>query len=656
MIRRRPLLVAALAAPALPARAQAQGQGQPPWPTRPVTFVNGFAPGSTVDVDARTMGREIETRRGQPVVIESRPGASGNLAAQAMLRAPADGFTIGLAPITLGTNPWLMNVGYDPQRDIPVVARMTAVPVVIPVASSTGFRTLADLVAFARQAPERLRLGHGGVGASGFLAAHLFARVAGFQPLMVPFSGTAPVYQAMLAGTLQGTFTPVDNVLPGQVAAGAMRVLAVIQETRIAMFPDVPTTREQGYGPEVDFRSWHGVMVRSGTPAPIATRLFEVTVAAARTPAVQEALLRAGRRARAVRQHRGRAGLLPRRARALGRADPRPWYPPAVTGTGRMQRRTLVALAAATLAAWDASAQPAWAPSRPIRMVVPFPPGGVSDLMARLVAAYIERELGQPVVVEPRPGAGGNLALDVTAKAAPDGHTIGVGTVSGLAINRHLYPRLPFDPDRDLAPLSLFAINPNMVLVHPSVPARTMPELVAWLRANPGTAFASGGVGTSQHLAGELLARAAGIRLTHVPYRGTAGAIADVQAGRVPMMVDVVVTGLQFAREGTLRGIAVTTPARLPQAPDLPTVAETFPGFEATSWLGFVAPAQVPGPVLDRLSAVIAASARDPDIAQRVSAGGAVPQGSDRAAFAAFIRAEAERWGAAVRASGATAD
>lgn len=317
-------------------------------------------------------------------------------------------------------------------------------------------------------------------------------------------------------------------------------------------------------------------------------------------------------------------------------------------------RRSL--LGAAALLPVAVAAQPGWMPTRPIRMIVPFPPGGVSDLMARLVAGHMERELGQPVVVEPRPGAGGNLALDLVAKAAPDGHVIGVGTVSGLAINRHLYARLPFNPDRDLAPLSLFAINPNMVLVHPSVPARTLPELVAWLRANPGTAFASGGVGTSQHLAGELLAQAAGVRLTHVPYRGTAGAIADVQAGRVPMMVDVVVTGLQFAREGTLRGIAVTTPARLPQAPDLPAVAETYPGFEATSWLGFVAPSGVPVPALDRLAEVIASSARDAAIAQRVAAGGAVPQGSDRAGFAAFIQAEAGRWGPAVRASGATAE
>ncbi len=316
-------------------------------------------------------------------------------------------------------------------------------------------------------------------------------------------------------------------------------------------------------------------------------------------------------------------------------------------------RRSLLAAPLITL---TAPARGQTFPTRPIRLIVPFPPGGVSDLMARLVATHMERALGQPVVIDPRPGAGGNLALDLVAKAAPDGYTIGVGTVSGLAINRHLYRNLPFDPDHDIAPLSLFAINPNMILVHPSVPARTMPELIGWLRANPGTAFASGGVGTSQHLAGELLSQAIGVPLTHVAYRGTAGAIADVQAGRVKLMVDVVVTGLQFAREGTLRGIAVTTPQRLPQAPDLPTVAETLPGFEATSWLGFVAPARVPAPLLDQLAEVIAAAARDSDIARRVADGGAVPQGSTRAAFTSFIRAEAERWRPAVRASGATVE
>jgi tripartite-type tricarboxylate transporter receptor subunit TctC len=288
MLTRRTTL-AATALLATPARAQA------PWaPTRPITFVFGFAPGSTIDLVVRTVARELEKTLGQPVVAESRPGGSGNIAVQHMLRQPADGYTIALAPITLGTNPHLMTVGYEPERDIQMVARMTSVPVAIVVSSQSGLKTLADLVSFAKGAPEKLALGHGGVGTSGFLAAQLLARRAGFTPLMVPYGGTGPVYQAMLAGTLHGTFTPVDGTLPGHVSSGSMRVLAVMQKNRIAMLPDVPTTHEQGFGPEVDFSSWHGVMVRPGTPAPAMARLFAAVTDAVRQPEAQATLLRAG--------------------------------------------------------------------------------------------------------------------------------------------------------------------------------------------------------------------------------------------------------------------------------------------------------------------------------------------------------------------------
>jgi tripartite-type tricarboxylate transporter receptor subunit TctC len=285
--RRAMLAATLLLAPS--ARAQA------PWaPTRPITFVYGFAPGSTVDLVVRTMARELEKSLGQPIVVDSRPGGSGNVAVQHMLRQPADGYTIVLAPITLGTNPHLMSVGYDPERDIQMVARMTSVPVAIVVSAQSGLKSLAELVAFASAAPETLTLGHGGVGTSGFLAAQLLARQAGFTPLMVPYGGTGPVYQAMLAGTLHGTFTPVDAALPGHVSAGTMRALAVMQKTRIALLPDVPTTHEQGFGPEVDFSSWHGVMVRPGTPEPVMARLFAAVTSAVRAPEVQAALLRAG--------------------------------------------------------------------------------------------------------------------------------------------------------------------------------------------------------------------------------------------------------------------------------------------------------------------------------------------------------------------------
>ncbi|WP_376093603.1 Bug family tripartite tricarboxylate transporter substrate binding protein [Roseomonas sp. CCTCC AB2023176] len=286
-MRRRTILAATLAAPAL--------RAQPAWsPSKPVSFVNGFAPGSTIDLVARLVAREMEPRLGQPVIVDSRPGASGNIAMQQVLRQPADGHTIGFAAITLGTNPHLMNVGYDPVRDIQIVSRISTVPVAVVVSTRAPFSTLPELIAYGRANREGITLGHGGAGTSGFLAAQLLARAAGFVPLMVPYTGSGPVYQAMLAGTLHGTVTPVDNTLPGQVSGGAMRVLAVMQDSRIAMFPDVPTTRELGFGPEVDFRSWHGVMARPDTPSPALETLFRAVVGAVGTASVREGLLRAG--------------------------------------------------------------------------------------------------------------------------------------------------------------------------------------------------------------------------------------------------------------------------------------------------------------------------------------------------------------------------
>jgi tripartite-type tricarboxylate transporter receptor subunit TctC len=289
-LSRRDLLAATTIA-AIPVAVRAQ----PSWrPTRPVAFVNGFAPGSTIDIVARLVAREMEPRLSQPVVVESRPGGSGNIAMQHVLRQPADGYTIGFAAITLGTNPHLMDVGYDPRRDIQMVSRISTVPVAVVVSARAPFTTLAEMIAFGRANREGITLGHGGTGTSGFLAAQLLSRAAGFVPLMVPYTGSAPVYQAMLAGTLHGTVTPVDNSLPGQVAGGTMRVLAVMQDTRIAMLPEVPTTRELGFGPEVDFRSWHGVMMRPGAPAEVMAAHFAAVTGAVNTPAVREGLLRAG--------------------------------------------------------------------------------------------------------------------------------------------------------------------------------------------------------------------------------------------------------------------------------------------------------------------------------------------------------------------------
>jgi tripartite-type tricarboxylate transporter receptor subunit TctC len=319
-----------------------------------------------------------------------------------------------------------------------------------------------------------------------------------------------------------------------------------------------------------------------------------------------------------------------------------------------MRRRSLVGLPLLGLAA-PARAQAF--PSRPLRLLVGFPPGGASDVQARLVASGLEASLGQPVVVENRPGAGGNRAVDAVAKSVPDGHVFGAASVSNLAINPHLYRSMPYDALNDLAPLSLMAINPNIIIARPGFPATDLAGLIALAKAQPGKlTLGSPGIGTSQHLAGELLKQAAGIDLLHVPYRGGPAAYPDLLAGRLDLMVDVVVTAWPQVRDGRVGAIAVTTEARVPLAAQVPTVAETLPGFAAVSWLGFVAPAATPAPVLDRLAGAIQAAIRAPETSQRIAESGAVPVGSSRAEFAAFIRNEHARWAPAVRASGAVVE
>jgi tripartite-type tricarboxylate transporter receptor subunit TctC len=319
----------------------------------------------------------------------------------------------------------------------------------------------------------------------------------------------------------------------------------------------------------------------------------------------------------------------------------------------RMHRRTL--LAAPTLLALPAHAQPY--PTRPLRLLVGFPAGGTSDTQARLVATAMEKTLGQPVVVENRPGAGGNIAVDAIAKAAPDGHTFGAASVSNIAINPHLYRSMPYDPLRDLAPLSLMAINPNMLVARPDFPAGDLAGVIAYIKANPGrVTFGSPGIGTSQHLAGEMLKVAAGLDMTHVPYRGGPAAYPDLISGRIDLLVDVVVTAWPQVQAGRAKAIAVTTEARVPLAPMVPTVAETIPGFAAVSWLGFVAPAGVPAPVLARLADAVRDAIRAPETMARIAESGAVPVGSTAAEFGRFMRAEHASWQTAVRASGASLD
>jgi len=274
----------------------------------------------------------------------------------------------------------------------------------------------------------------------------------------------------------------------------------------------------------------------------------------------------------------------------------------------------LIAGLALALTAASTHAQ-AW-PSKPIRYIVPFAPGGTTDILARTVGDKLAIALGQPVVIENKPGAGGGVGAEITAKSAPDGYTIMGGTISTHAINASLYKSLPYDPVRDFAPIVLVARVPNMLVVHPDVPAKNVAELVALLRANPGKyTFASAGNGTSQHLSGELFKSMAGAEMQHVPYKGSPPALQDVMGGQVSMTFDNITTAWPLAKGGKLRALAVTTAKRSAIAPDVPTLAEAgLPGFEVGSWQGVFAPAGTPPDIVKRLNAEIVKILNTPDV------------------------------------------
>ena len=323
-----------------------------------------------------------------------------------------------------------------------------------------------------------------------------------------------------------------------------------------------------------------------------------------------------------------------------------------------MHRRRPLLLAAASAALPSAArAQPAWAPERPVRLIVGFAAGGSTDVTARLVAAALGERLGQPVVVENRPGAGGNIAAEAAARAAPDGHTLLMGVSGILAANPALYRNLPFDPVRDFAPISQIAFIPNLVVVHPDLPAADLAGFVAHAKANAGRVhYGSAGNGTSLHLAGALLAARAGLALVHVPYRGGAPATTDLLSGKIQMLASPLVEVVAHVQAGRLRPLAVTTARRSPLLPDVPTVAETIPGFEVALWNGLLAPAGTPPPAIARFAAEAAAALRGAELRNKLAEQGSEPAPSTPEEFARFIRAEIPRWTEIVRLSGATAD
>ena len=317
----------------------------------------------------------------------------------------------------------------------------------------------------------------------------------------------------------------------------------------------------------------------------------------------------------------------------------------------------LTAVLALMLASAGASAQ--GYPTKPIRLVVPYPAGGPLDIMARAIGQKLSEAWKQPVVVDNRAGAGGNIGADFVAKSAPDGYTLLMGAVATHAINPSLYSKIPYDPVKDFAPVALVAQVPNILVVNPAVPAKTVRELIALARAQPGTLnFGSGSTGSTGHLAGELFNTMAGVKMVHIPYKGAAPATADLLGGQVQLMFDNLASALPNVKAGKLRALAVTTLARSPAIPELPTIAESgLPGFDLTTWFGLLVPAGTPPEIVARLNAEIVRALDAKDMRERLEKMGAEPLSNNTPErFAAFIRSEAAKYARVVKDSGAKVD
>lgn len=318
--------------------------------------------------------------------------------------------------------------------------------------------------------------------------------------------------------------------------------------------------------------------------------------------------------------------------------------------------KRLVCGALLSCLAWMAS--PTWAqtyPVKPVRLVVTFPTGGAPDILARLFSE--KSQLGQSVVVDNKPGAGGNIGADFVAKSAGDGYTLVMGTVGTHSINGALYEKMPYDMQKNFTPISLVASAPNLLVVNNDLPVKSVSDLINYMLAHPNKlSFGSPGIGTSVHVSGELFKSLTGTSMTHAPYKGRQFAIPDLVGGSIQLMFDNMPSALPMAKEGKIRAIAVTTAKRSSAAPDIPTVAETIPGFEATTWFALFAPAHTPKPIIDRLNAEVQRVYRLPDVQERMQKLGLEPVLSSPEELARYQQVEITKWAKVVKESGARAD
>ena len=595
------------------------------FPSRTIRLVVPYAPGGAVDAFARPTAQKLSEQVGQPVIVENRPGGNATIAADNIAKSAPDGYSIVLTSINHFITPFFSkNVPYDAIRDFTPVIIVCNAPNIIAVHPSVPVHSIKELIEYAKKNPGKLYYGTTGIGSTHHLGGVLLAQLANIEIEHVPYKGGNPTITDVLSGAIPMAILTASTIMP-LAKQGRLRPLGMIEAKRYRAAPEIPTVGETIPGYAV--------------PDTLARRARSRGHAAPDRRSPQRGDPQGDHDARRADEARGPRfrgdGRHPRRIRGAGegryRSIPQDRdHRRHQAGIGEAKRNRMASLRpsiatlfAALLAAPLIAFGQAF-PSKPIRLTVPLAPGGAVDAFARPTAQRLTELIGQPVVIENRPGASAMIGANHVAKSPPDGYSIVL-----TSINHYVVPmftkNVPYDEVKDFTPIIIVCIFPNVIAVHPSLPVQSVKDLVEYAKKNPGKIYyGTTGIGSTQHLAGVLLAQVAGIDIEHVPYKGGNPTITDVLSGALPMAILTASTIMPVARQGRLRALGIVEAKRFRGAPDVPTVGESVPGYAMPdSWLAILGPAGMPRPIVDRLNAEIRKAITTPENAR-----GSSPSGS----------------------------
>jgi tripartite-type tricarboxylate transporter receptor subunit TctC len=660
--RRRFLHLAAgtAALPAMSRMARAQT-----YPTRPITIIVGAAVGGPTDTIARIITQHMRESLHQSIIIENNGAASGTIAHRHTARAAPNGYTLSLGHTSTHVfNGAVYALPYDVVKDFEPISLVSSNPFLFAARSTLAPRDLQEFIEWLKANPGTPLQGIGGTGSPDHVAGALLQSRISARWQFVPYRGSAPLMQDLVAGLVDWAIPVPDTSVP-QMRAGYIKIFGVAAPRRLLTAPEIPTVDEGGL-PGFYVSYWHGLWAAAGTPKEIVARINSALVDALADAGCVNALLKLARKSsRATSRIRRRLPPCRRRkSRNGGRSSrrqgsrPSECYLMGATLT-KLARRQFLNLALGITAAATALPPRARAldyPTKPVRWIVPMAPGEMPDVLARLLGQWLSERLGQRFIIDNRPLGASNVGTEAAVRSPADGYTL-LQLGPPQAINATLYDKLNFNVIRDIAPVASFARAPNVVEVNLAVPVRTVPELIAYAKAHPGKlVMASGGIGGSPHLSGELFKMMAGVNMLHVPYRGSLAALTGMLGGEVQVFFDNLPVSIEYIKAGKVRALAVTSAMRSEALPDLPTVSEFVPGYEASPFWGVGVPRNTPPDIIDKLNREINAGLADPKIKARLADLSVSVYTGSPADFGKLLVDETEKWGKVVRFSGAKAE